>query len=42
MMLRLKRAIIITRKHILDNKVSENIKTMIREEYKIQMKLVPP
>ena len=42
MMLRLRRAGIIPRKHILDNEVSEAMKTIIQDEYKIQLELVPP
>ena len=42
MMLRLRRAVIIPKKYILDNEVSESPKTIIQDEYKIQMELVPP
>ena len=42
MMLRLQRSGIIPKKHILDNEVSEALKTIIQDEYKIQLKLVPP
>ena len=42
MMLRLRRAGIITKKHILDNEVSEALKTIIRDEYKMKIELVPP
>ena len=42
MMLRLRRAVIIPKKYILDNEVSESLKTIIHDEYKIQMELVPP
>ena len=42
MMLRLRRAGIIPRKHILDNEVSEALKTIIQDEYKIQIELIPP
>jgi hypothetical protein len=42
MMLRLKRAGIVPKKHILDNEVSEAMKEVIREEYNIEMELVPP
>ena len=42
MMLQLKQAGIIPRKHIIDNGVSENMKTMVCGEYKMQMELVPP
>ena len=31
----------ITRKHILDNEVSETLKTIIQDEYKMQLELVP-
>ena len=41
-MLRLQRAVMIPRKHILDNDVSESLKTIIQDEYKIQLELVPP
>ena len=42
MMLRLKRAGIVPRKHILDNEVSEAMKNVIRDEYSMDMELVPP
>ena len=42
MMLRLQRSGIIPKKHILDNEVSEALKTIIQDEYKIQIELVPP
>ena len=42
MMLRLKRAGIIPKKHVLDNEVSEAMKDVIREEYHMEMELVPP
>ena len=42
MMLRLKQAGIIPQKHILDNEVSNSMKTIIRDEYKMQLELVPP
>ena len=42
LMLRLKRAGIIPKKHALDNKVSNAMKTVIQDEYKIEMELVPP
>ena len=42
MMLRLKRAGIVPRKHILDNEVSEAMKDIIRDEYTMEMELVPP
>ena len=42
MMLRLKHAGIIPQKHILDNEVSNAMKTTIRNEYKMKLELVPP
>ena len=42
MMLRLRRAGMIPRKHILDNEVSEALRTIIRDEYKMKLELVPP
>jgi len=42
MMLRLKQAVIVPKKHVLDNEVSENTKTMICDEYNMEMELVPP
>ena len=42
MMLRLKQAGIIPKKHILDNKVSNTMKTIIRDKYKMKLELVPP
>ena len=39
--LRLQQAVIIPKKYILDNEVSESLKK-IQDEYKIQMELVPP
>ena len=33
---------IVPKKHILDNKVSEAIKTIIKDKYKMAMELVPP
>ena len=39
---RLKRAKIIPRKHVLDNKVSENMKELIRSTYNMELELVPP
>ena len=41
-MLRLKRAGIVPKKHILDNEVSEAMMEVIREEYNMEMELVPP
>ena len=40
-MLRLRRAGIIPEKHILDNLVSEALTTIIQDEYKKQLDLVP-
>ena len=37
MMLRLKRAGIVPKKHILDNEVSEAMKDVMREEYNMEM-----
>ena len=42
MMLRLKRAEIIPRKYILDNKVSEAMKNVIRDNYNMEIEVVPP
>ena len=42
MLLRLKQAGIIPQKHILDNEVSTTMKTIIRNEYKMKLELVPP
>ena len=42
LMMRLKRAGIIPKKHILDNEVSEAMKAIIRDEYRMEMELVPP
>lgn len=39
-MLPLKRAGIISKKHILDSKLSENTKDMIHNEYNMEMELV--
>ena len=41
-MSRLKRAGIVPKKHVLDNEVSEAMRTVIREEYQTEMELVPP
>ena len=41
-MLRLRRVGIIPQKNILDNEVSEPLKTIIQDEYKMKIKLVPP
>ena len=32
----------IPRKHILENEVSEALKTIVQDEYKMQLELVPP
>jgi hypothetical protein len=42
LLLRLKRAGIVPKKHVLDNQVSENMKNHIRDMCKINMELVPP
>jgi hypothetical protein len=42
LLLRLKQAGIVSKKHILDNKVSENMKNHIRNTCKFYMELVPP
>ena len=42
MMTRLKRAGVVPKKHIMDNEVSENIKNIIRDDWKIELELVPP
>ena len=42
MMLRLRRAGMIPRKHILYNEVSEALKSIIQDEYKTQLELVSP
>ena len=42
LMLRLNRANIYPKKHVLDNEVSENMKNHIRDTYKLTMELVPP
>ena len=42
MILRLRRAVIIPKKHILDNEVSEAPKKIIQDEYKTKIELVPP
>ncbi len=42
LLLRLKRAGIIPKKHVLDNKVSENMNNHIRNTWEINMELVPP
>ena len=40
-MLRLKQAGIVPKKHVLDNEVSENMKTLICDKYNMEMELVP-
>ena len=42
LLLRLKRAGIVPKKHVLDNKVSENMKNHIHDTCKFDMELVPP
>ena len=42
MMTRLKRAVIVPKKHVLDNEVSEVTKAIIRDKYHMEMELVPP
>jgi hypothetical protein len=42
LLLRLKQAGIVPKKHILDNEVSENMKNHIRDTCKFDMELVPP
>jgi hypothetical protein len=42
LLLQLKRAGIIPKKHVLDNKISENMKNHIRDTCKINMELAPP
>ena len=42
MIMRPKRAVIVPRKHILDNEVSEEMRDIIRDEYSMEMELVPP
>ena len=32
----------VLKKHVLDNKISESMKDMIRDEFKMQVELVPP
>ena len=41
-MLQLKRAVIIPKKHVLDNEVHKAMKEIIREEYHMELELVPP
>ncbi len=42
LLLRLKRAGIVPKTHILDNKVSDNMKNHIRDTCEFDMELVPP
>ena len=42
LMTRLQQAGIVPKKHILDNEVSEAMKAIIKDEYKMAMELVPP
>ena len=42
MMLRLKQVGVIPQKHILDNEVSNAMKTIIQYEYKMKLELVTP
>ena len=42
LMTRLQHAGIVPKRHILDSKVSEAMKTIIKEEYIMAMELVPP
>ena len=42
MMLRLRLARMIPRKHILENEVSEALKTIIQDEYRMHLELVQP
>jgi hypothetical protein len=42
LLLQLKQAGIVPKKHVLDNKVSDNMKNHIRDTCKFNMKLVPP
>ena len=41
-MVRLRRTGMITRKHVLDNEVSEALKTIIQDKYKMQLEFLPP
>ena len=38
----LRRSGILSKKHILDNEVSESLKKIIQDEYKMQIELLPP
>ena len=42
LMLRLKRANIAPKKHVLDNEISTAMKDLIKDHYKMQLELVPP
>eukprot|EP00804_Cyclotella_cryptica_P009385 CCRYP_018079-RA/>CCRYP_018079-RA protein AED:0.35 eAED:0.35 QI:0/0/0/1/1/1/2/0/420 len=42
LMLRLRRAGIVPRKHVLDNKISAAMKDLIQDTYKMSLELVPP
>ena len=42
LVMRLKNAGIVPRRHVLDNKVSSAMKDVIRDKYKMEMELVPP
>ena len=42
LMLRLKNAGIVPRKHVLDNEVSSAMTDVIRDKYKMEIELVPP
>ncbi len=42
LLLQLKRAGIVPKKHVLNNEVSENMKNHIRDTCKLDMELVPP
>ena len=42
LMLRLNRAGIKPKKHVMDNEVSNSMKNMIKDEYKMELELVPP
>merc|ERR1712154_486994 len=42
LMLRLKRSGIVPKKHVIDNEVSEQMKDMIRDEFKLELQLASP
>ena len=42
LMQRLQQAGIVPKKHVLDNEVSQAMKSIIKEEYRMEMELVPP